>query len=108
MTLTRRQTGCSASGCSLGGHDRLQGGRHAGYVKEYMSETVTPTCRYGHGPLARMDLRSHDDKPRGIMFSTFQPESPNGRALFDGNGYSVIGYRCKVCRYMEFFDEGDE
>jgi hypothetical protein len=73
-----------------------------------MTEKVTPTCRYGHGPLVQIDLMTSDGKPRGMMLSTFEFSDEKSMAMEDGNGYSVIGFRCSVCRYMEFFDEGDD
>lgn len=67
---------------------------------------VIPTCRYGHGNLGRIVLASTLHEPRGMYIPTFQDSFGKGTILSDGNGYTVIMYRCPTCGYIELFDDG--
>lgn len=58
-----------------------------------MTSKVIPTCRYGHGPLRRMDANG-----RAPEWGLVGPQGPLGMAFF------VSIYVCKTCGYCEFFD----
>ena len=71
---------------------------------------VTPTCKYGHGPLARLvdDPADHRfalvgvtlPKPEGFLqFAEQAPTHASGRV------YSLAVFRCMTCGYLELFDD---
>lgn len=75
-----------------------------------MSEKITPTCRYGHGPLNR-------DKPdtnhywavMGAVNIPLTAMSPVNKPISDTQSsnliYTVNLYRCETCGYIELFDD---
>lgn len=64
-----------------------------------------PTCRYEHGELEKLALRTAENEPRGMFLPTFKEVPGFGAAFVDGNGFTVASYRCKVCGYIELFDD---
>lgn len=57
---------------------------------------ISPTCRYNHGPLYRVDLGAGEDIAYAIS-----PSSTG--VLFVGKLYT-----CRTCGYCEFFDDEPE
>lgn len=71
---------------------------------------VTPTCRYGHGDLEKVE-RSDPDHYwafMGINIMKYTAGMPAGEPLtstsMDGTVFAVALYRCKTCGYIECFD----
>lgn len=65
-------------------------------------EKIVPTCRYGHGPLKRMDVV--EGEKQFYKVDTF----PSRSAPPPASGwviYSFVIYECPKCSYIELHDE---
>jgi hypothetical protein len=61
-------------------------------------QRVVPQCKYGHGPLGRVDLRG---KVPEWAITAVPPPAP-------GFGFSFYLYVCETCGYSELFDPDPE
>ncbi len=73
---------------------------------------IAPTCKYGHGPLARV-IDSPGNHRFALMGVTL-PKPPEGFIQFSeastpaqpsGRVYSIAVFRCTTCGYLELFDD---
>lgn len=76
-----------------------------GIVSEAQKK-FTPNCRYGHGDLNKLRLLTFNNQPRGTIIPTYFEIPGSGPVTMDGNGYSIVLYRCDQCGYTELFDDG--
>jgi hypothetical protein len=61
-------------------------------------EKVTPTCRYGHGPLTLVDRMHKYNANFGLVM--FIDALTDGPAYLNGLNF----YVCSKCGYVELFD----
>src|SRR5260364_234136 len=72
---------------------------------------VTPTCRYGHGDLSKVERtpESHFWGLIGANTRHFRTGTPVGQPLsqteLSGRIYTLQLFRCSICGYLEFFDD---
>jgi hypothetical protein len=68
-------------------------------------ETITPTCRYGHGDLVKVD---HDEVGTAdFLIPTHQPMKVfnfNGKMATLPAGFVLNIYKCMICSYIELHD----
>jgi len=71
-----------------------------------MSNTVTPTCRYGHGELTKNPDSWSLGGIEVLARSTGgDAENPISAVAQNGRVFTLNFYRCAVCGYIELFDD---
>ncbi len=75
---------------------------------------VTPTCKYGHGPLEPADEEAYGPDHywvfagmylRRARAGQFRAGDPLVNHSLSGHAFAVKLFRCAKCGYMEMFDE---
>lgn len=71
-----------------------------------MPKKITPICRYGHGELM---IDADDSEPRlwALLGVKKMGAGSSGHTAMmpTGSSYSFVMYQCRVCGYIELFDD---